>query len=224
MTSHTGAIYTDGPVRRILELAVAVQESAGELSLDDELRRFVRTVKGAGATDWACPLVTVTALLDHVADLCAGDGGDEGTPRDFRELLRRATGGTDPSGYLRTLAGMLRILAQDPASDFEELPMARWEANLRFSALVGFGVNWVYEGEYATLRESIEAAISSEHPFCAEFLAPLASQAQSALVIRPGVHGVANGLAGMIGWATPAALRQVIEAIDAHMRQEHAAP
>ncbi len=79
-------------------------------------------------------------------------------------------------------------------------------------------------GEYATLRESIEAAISSEHPFCAEFLAPLASQAQSALVIRPGVHGVANGLAGMIGWATPAALRQVIEAIDAHMRQEHAAP
>ncbi|MEU6882363.1 hypothetical protein [Streptomyces sp. NPDC046712] len=38
------SLLSDGPALRILELAVAAQESGGKLSLGDEIRRYIRVV------------------------------------------------------------------------------------------------------------------------------------------------------------------------------------
>ncbi|MEV5441250.1 hypothetical protein AB0N23_01620 [Streptomyces sp. NPDC052644] len=223
VTSHTDRLFTDGPMRRVLELAAAAQGSAGTRKLDDELRRFIRTVGGKGVTAWLCPLTTVTALLDHVADLCS-EGGLDRLPADFRQLLERASEGLDESEYLHTLAGVIRLLAQDPHDDYSELPMAEWEVEIRFPGLAAFGVNWIYEGDYASLRESIQAAISSEHPYCSESLAPLASEAQSALVLFPDGQSMTDGLTKVIGWVSADALRELLTSIDAHMRKAHTSP
>ncbi|MEV3948066.1 hypothetical protein AB0K57_10420 [Streptomyces halstedii] len=40
MISHTGALFNDGPVRRVVETALRAQQSQGALDLGDELRRF----------------------------------------------------------------------------------------------------------------------------------------------------------------------------------------
>ncbi|MFC9911218.1 hypothetical protein [Streptomyces sp. NPDC127197] len=221
MILHTARLFIDGPMRRVLELAAAVRDSGGSLSLDIELRRFIRTTRATVATDWVCPLATVTALLDHVAGLCAD--GTEAPPREFRQFLERAGAGADAAAYLHSLAEKLRALEQDPQDDYDELPLSRWEIDVRFPQLSGFGVNWVYEGEFATLEESLEAAIDSEHPYCGEFLAPLAAEAQSALVLFPGERAMQDGLSPVVGWATPQALRDLLQAVDDHMQQEHVA-
>lgn len=197
-----------------------VRGSAEALSLDDELRRFIRTTGMTMTMNWACPIATVSALLDHVADLCADD--TEAAPQEFRNLLQRAGAETDAATYLHSLAGTIRALAQEPRDDYDVLPMSRWEIEVRFPHLAGFGVNWVYEGEYATLQDSLQAAIDSEHPYCGEFLAPLASEAQSALVLFPGEQAMADRLTPIIGWASPEALRHLLQAVNDHMQQEHA--
>ncbi|MEU9576394.1 hypothetical protein [Streptomyces chilikensis] len=221
MTSHIGGIFRDGPVRRVLELAAMVRESEGTLSLDDELRRFVRVTAATSSAEWLCPVTTVTALLDHVADLCAD--GTDGMPPLFRDLLRRAGAGTDAAACLRSLTGKLRALDQRPADDHDQLPMARWEIGVRFPHLAGFGVNWVYEGDHATLEDSFQAAVESEHPFCDAFLTPLAAEAQSALVLLPSEQAMTAVLTPVIGWATPQALRGLLRTVDDHMQREHAA-
>ncbi|MGV4886404.1 hypothetical protein ACSR0Z_07260 [Streptomyces viridosporus] len=221
MIPHTGALFTDGPVRRVLDLAAAVRNSEGALSLDAELRRFIRTTRVTVATDWVCPIETVTALLDHVAGLCADAA--KAAPQEFHRLLERVGAGTDAAAYLHSLAERIRVLAQDPRDDYDELPLTRWEIDIRFPRLSGFGVNWVYEGEYATLQDSIQAAIDSEHPYCGEFLAPLAAEAQSALVLFPGEQAMADGLSAVVGWTSPTALRHLLRAADEHMQREHTA-
>jgi hypothetical protein len=219
LISHTARLFIDGPVRRVLELAAAARGSGGAPSLDAELRRFVRTTRATVATDWLCPLTTVTALLDHVAGLCVD--GVEDLPLEFRQLLDRAGAGTAAAGYLRSLAEKLRTLEQEPQDEYDELPLCRWEIEVRFPLLSGFGVNWVYGGEFATFEQSVEAAINSEHPYCVDHLAPLAAEAQAALVLVSGLPATANALPAVIGWVTPEALRLLLQAVDDHLRQEH---
>lgn len=220
MITRIGGILRDGPVRRILELAAAVRESEGALSLDDELRRFRRITTVGGAAEWLCPMTTVSALVDHVGELCAD--GTEDIPPTFRELLRRAGAGTDDAAFLHSLAGRLRALDQQPADDYDTLPMARWEIDVRFPHLAGIGANWVYEGDHVSLEEALRAAVASEHPFCSAFLAPLTAEAQSALVLFPEERAMAEVLAPVIGWATPGALHRLLHVAHDHMRREHA--
>ncbi|MFE6283120.1 hypothetical protein [Streptomyces sp. NPDC057877] len=217
---HTERLFIDGPMRRVLERAAAVRDSGGALPLDAELRRFIRTTRATAASDWMCPLVTVTALLDHVATLCAKD--TKAVPQEFWRLMERAGAGkTDAAEYLHSLAEKLRALGRDPQDDYDGLPLSRWEIEVRFPLLSGFGVNWVYEGEYATLEDSLQAAIDSEHPFCGEFLAPLAAEAQSALVLFPVERAMEASLAPVVGWASPQALRHLLRTVDEHMQREH---
>jgi len=218
---HTARLFVDGPMRRVLEIAALVRDSGGALSLDAELRRLIRTTRATVATDWLCPIATVAALLDHTAGLC--DSGRESPPENFWQLLERAGAGTDAAAYLHSLASKIRTLEQGLEDDYDELPLSRWEIDVRFAQLSGFGVNWVYGGEFPTLAESLEAAIDSEHPYCGEFLAPLAAEAQSALVLFPGERAMQDGLSPVVGWATPQALRQLLQAVDDHMRREHVA-
>ncbi|PNG22246.1 hypothetical protein C1J00_10430 [Streptomyces cahuitamycinicus] len=222
MVVHTTRLFIDGPMRRVLELAAAVRDSEGTLPLDAELRRFIRTTHATVATEWVCPIETVTALLDHVAGLCAE--GVEAAPQEFHDLLDRAGAGTDAAAYLHSLARTIRTLAQNSQDDYDELPLSRWEVEVRFPRLSGFGVNWVYDGEYATLQDSLQAAVDSEHPYCGEFLAPLAAEAQSALVLFPGKQAMEDRLSPVVEWATPQALRHLLQAVDDHMQREHTAP
>ncbi|WP_166027902.1 hypothetical protein [Streptomyces chilikensis] len=107
--------------------------------------------------------------------------------------------------------------------DYELLPMARWEIGVMFPHLAGLGVNWVYEGDHATLEDFLQAAVESEHPFCGAFLTPLTAEAQSALVLFPGGQAMTAVLTPVIGWAMPEALHGLLRTVDDHMRRGHAA-
>ncbi|WP_256925217.1 hypothetical protein [Streptomyces sp. Amel2xC10] len=68
MISHTGTLFNDGPVRRVVETALRVQHSQGSLDLDDELRRFVRTARAADTSRFPelsglAPTGSMTALM-----------------------------------------------------------------------------------------------------------------------------------------------------------------
>jgi len=216
---HTARLFIDGPVKRVLDLAATVRESEGTLDLDTELRRFIRLTHTTMATDWICPIATVNAMLDHVARLCA-EGGEE-IPREFRALLQRAAGDADATEFLHALAGRLRALEQNRSEDYDVLPLSRWEIEVRFPQLYGFGYNWLYEGEHESIRDAVEACTAGEHPYCAEFLSPMAAEAQTALVLFPGEQEMKENLASVVFWATPGNVREFLDAVNEHMRREH---
>ncbi len=220
MISHTGSLFNDGPVRRAVETALRSQESDGAVGLDDELKRFVRTARASGASSWLFPVPSIAALLDHTADLL--ETADAAFfPRTFFERLDKAREGVPGGEYLHTLAGLIRLAEQDQDATFGELPLAEWEARVRFPELSGFGPNWIYEGEYATPAESIQAYIEAEHPFCSEVFPRITSEAQSALVLFPETDALAANVGRAFPWVTHDALREVLQGIDDHMRREH---
>ncbi|MGW3210843.1 hypothetical protein C6W96_14100 [Streptomyces sp. CS149] len=221
MISHIGALFNDGPVRRVVETALRAQRSQGALGLDDELRRFVRTMGAADTTRWLFPVVSVAALLDHTADLVRSEGAAF-FPRTFTQRLDEARGGVPGDDYLRTLSGLLRAVEQEPEAGFADLPLADWEAAARFPELFGFGANWIYEGEYPSLSDSVAAFIDAEHPFCGESFSRLAADAQSVLVTFPQPAVLSANVTRWIPWVSHEALSEVIQGIDDHMRTEHA--
>ncbi|MEU2800724.1 MULTISPECIES: hypothetical protein [unclassified Streptomyces] len=220
MISHTGSLFNDGPVRRVVETALRAQRSQGALDLDDEFRRLVRTLGAADTTRWLFPVVSAAALLDLTADL-VGSEGPEFFPRTFTERLNEARGGVPGDDYLRTLAGLLREVEQEPEAGFADLHLADWEAAARFPELFGFGTNWIYDGEYPSVPDSVAAFIDAEHPFCSETFSRLAADAQTALVTFPQPAVLSDNLARWIPWVSHEALSEVIRGIDDHMRTDH---
>ncbi|MEV7955954.1 hypothetical protein [Streptomyces sp. NPDC088141] len=220
MKSHTASLFNAGPVKRILDLAVKAQESSGTIVLEDELRRFIRAVENDSSAQWACPIHTATALLDLAGDTI-DSGAIESMPPDFQTTISRAAEGMDCGEYLHTLAGVIRLLDKEGAPDYTELPMSRWEMRVRFPGLKGFGVNWIYDGDYSSLAESTAAAIASEHPLCNEFLSSLAAEAQAALALSPNPRSMQLALAREIEWVSSSSLRELVNRINAHMLEEH---
>lgn len=220
MISHTGALFNDGPVRRVVETALRAQQSQGALDLGDELRRFVRTTCAADTSRWLLPVASVAALLDHTADLLRSEGAAF-FPRTFTERLDTARDGAPGDMYLRTLAGLIRAVEQEPDAGFADLPLADWEAAVRFPELFGFGANWIYDGEYPSLPDSLMAFVEAEHPFCTETLSRLAADAQSVLVMFPQPAALSTHVTRWIPRVSHDALREVIRSIDDHMRTEH---
>jgi len=92
-----------------------------------------------------------------------------------------------------------------------------------FPRLAGFSGNWVEGGEYGTFGESVRAAIGSEHPYCSEFLPSLAAEAQAALVLFPEPAALAANVGQRITWVSVATLRELLQGVNEHMSQEHAA-
>ncbi|MGW1183807.1 hypothetical protein ACWD7Y_22690 [Streptomyces drozdowiczii] len=162
MISHTGTLFNDGPLRRVVEAAVRARESQGALDLDDEVRRFVRTAGAADSSRWVLPVVAVAALLDHTADLLRSEGVAF-FPREFTERLDKARDDVPGEEFLRTLAGRVRMADQELDAGFDELPLADWEAAARFPELLGFGPNWIYDGEFPLLSEA-QVAFRSPGP------------------------------------------------------------
>ncbi|MFF3030692.1 hypothetical protein ACFVS7_06690 [Streptomyces rubiginosohelvolus] len=220
MISHTGSLFNNGPVGRVVETALRAQRSQGALGLDDELRRFVRTMSAADTSRWLLPVVSVAALLDHTADLLRSQGPGF-FPRTFTERLDAARGGAPGGDYLRTLAGLLRAADQEPEAGFAELPLADWEAAARFPELLGFGANWVYDGGYPTLSDAVAAFVEAEHPFCSETFPRLVADAQAVLVAFPQSGALSANVTRWIPWVSHDALREVVRTIDDHMRTGH---
>ncbi|MDQ0985022.1 hypothetical protein [Streptomyces sp. V2I9] len=220
MISHTGALFFDGPLRRVVEAALRVRESRGVLDLDDELGRFVRTARVPGPSDWLLPVVSVAALLDHTADLLRSENAAF-FPRAFTERLDEARGGIPGDEYLRTPARSLRAVEQEPDAGFAALPPARWEAAARFPELSGFGATWVYDGEHSSPADAVAAYIEAEHPFCSETFFRPAAEAQAVLVMFPEPAALSAQVTRWIPRVSHDALREVVRSIDGHMRTGH---
>ncbi|MFE6913345.1 hypothetical protein [Streptomyces rubiginosohelvolus] len=220
MISHTGSLFNDGPVRRVVETALRVQRSRGALDLGDELRRFVRTMCAADSSRWLFPVASVAALLDHTADLLRSKGPGF-FPRTFTERLDEARDGVPGDDCLRTLAGLLRAVDQEPEAGCADLPLADWEVAARFPELVGFGANWAYGGEYSSLSDAVAAFVEAEHPFCSETFPRLVADAQAVLVTFPEPAALSANVTRWIPWVSHDALREVIRTIDGHMRTGH---
>ncbi|OIJ69550.1 hypothetical protein [Streptomyces mangrovisoli] len=220
MASFTWSAFDRGPTDRILDLAVLCQESGGTRSLPDELAAFVRMVRSSNEARWLCPVTTATALLDLTAALI--DQSEAELPPAFTAKLSRAAAGRDGADYLRTLAKLLRSVEQDTTEEND--PSARdWSTAIRFRMLRGFHDNWIGSDEYESLEEALGAAIDSEHPFCVEFLGPVASEAQSALVGLLDSADARAGLTRAMPWVTAETLSTLLDTINEHMRRDHSA-
>jgi hypothetical protein len=220
LQSFTWSAFDHGPADRVLDIVLRCQESSGEYELESELARFFRLIRWSNEAEWSSPVTTVAALLDLAAELWAAEPDDLIAP-SFKEKVSRACGDSDQSGYLHTLAGIVRELAQGAPADLDELPFSPWESEIVFRRLQGFSGNWVDDGEYETLEESMAAAIDSEHPFCAEYLGPISAEAQVALVRQFQSPQAGVALARLMPWATAEGLSRVLDIINDHMRHAH---
>ncbi|WP_393097962.1 hypothetical protein [Streptomyces sp. LN325] len=222
MLSFTWSAFDRGPVARVLDLAIMCQESQGTYALTDELGALVRLIRSSDEAEWLCPVTAVTALLDLAAEHLSA-GPDAPLPEEFTAKLGRAAAGTDGPAYLRLLAETIRLVEREAVTDPGGTPGSAWESEVRFRALRGFHDNWLSDGEYPTPREAIRAAIDSEHPFCGEFLAPVAAQAQYALVHVLESHDAQSPMARTMPWATAETLTVLLDTVNGHLRHDHTA-
>lgn len=145
------------------------------------------------------------------------------TARGIHGETRPRGRGTDGPAYLRLLAETIRLVEREAVTDPGGAPGSAWESEVRFRALRGFHDNWLSDGEYPTPREAIRAAIDSEHPFCGEFLAPVAAQAQYALVHVLESHDAQSPMARTMPWATAETLTVLLDTVNGHLRHDHTA-
>lgn len=202
-------MFSDGPVVRLLDLAVSVRDSAGRLSLDTELRRYVRLVRGDAVARWNCSPYAAAGALELAAD------GLGGAPAAFREKAVRAAGDTDPAEFLRALAKALREQDRAGVAEFSEIPLDGWEFLETFPLL--FGLDVLLMDEPGPVGEVVGTLLGNEHPFCTELAAGYAGEAQRARVLFPG----AQGLRPRLSWADREALLAITATVDDHMQREH---
>lgn len=209
-------LFSDGPAPRLLDLAIAAQESGGKLSLDEEIQRYIRVVRGDWIANWNCSVYAASGVLDFAADSVTRAGALDSFPPEFREKATRAAGDMEPAEYLRMLAELVRILNREGVPEYSELPMAGWEFLQTFPYLFGFDAVLMDEGD-GSFSDTVRSYVSSEHPYCHERAAPYATEAQRALVLFPG----AQGLRPHLSWATRDGLRELIDTVNDHMQREH---
>ena len=218
---HTGAVFTSGPLLRLLELAIRSQESRGLVSLDDEIARFDRTNHYAAVAAWTMPTASSAALLELVADLLEEQPGYP-APKSFTERLARAADGMSGPEYLRILAGLLRFRAREGPVGYRLLPPADWEVECLFPLLRGFGDVWLSTGDHPGLASALDSRVRNGHPAsCHEDLAALAAEAQTALFLFPEPERMTAALKPTLPWVSPEALRRLLEAATAHMAEPH---
>ncbi|MFJ6610124.1 hypothetical protein ACIQPT_07565 [Streptomyces sp. NPDC091289] len=216
MRTSTVGLFSNGPVRRLIDLAITVQDSKGQLSLDDEIRRYIRVIETNWTADWNCPVYTAAAALDHAGESVASSGSLDGYPPEFREKVARAAEGMNPSEYLHILAETVRVLNRSPYPEYDELPMAGWEFLQTFPSLYGFNAILIDE-DGLPFSGLVGRFVAAEHPYCHERAAALSTEAQRALALFPGERCVARHLI----WATRDGLLELIDTVNDHMRREH---
>ncbi|MFE6227173.1 hypothetical protein [Streptomyces sp. NPDC057854] len=222
MTTYIGAVFHDSAVSRLLELAAVCRRDPSR-TLEDEIARFCRTVRESPQADWAMPIAAVAALLDLVSNEV--EQVDPATlSAGFAALLAEAAGDVPAPAFLRQLSAALRGQGQKPVPDFGRLPMAPWEAELKFGRIHQFWW-WVESGEYEDFDEGVRAGVAAEHPHgCRVALAGLAAELQEALLLfpTPAVPSApVAGLAATAPWASAPVLRAILAAVHTHIDEEH---
>ncbi|MEU5404072.1 hypothetical protein ABZ348_32860 [Streptomyces sp. NPDC005963] len=222
MTAYIGAVFNNGSIHQLLDLALDCVRTEGP-SLEDELARFCRTIRNSPEAEWAMPLATVSALLDLLSEeLDPANRPD--VPTGFREKLDEASGDQTSPEFLGLLAGLIRMQDQELMPDFESLPMAPWEAGLVFPRIRQFSY-WVDSGEYDDFEEGLRAGAASEHPHgCHQEMSHLAAELQRALLLFPTPESLRTGLGTTIPWASVPTLRAVLRAVHLHFAEQHRAP
>lgn len=216
MQSFPPSLFSDGPVLRLLDLAIAAQESGGKLSLDEEIQRYIRLVRRDWVANWNCSAYTSAGLLDFAADSVAQLGALDSFPSEFREKVTRAADGMGVVEYLRTLADFVRIIDRQGVPEYWELSMGGSEFLQTFPFLFGFDAILMDEadGPFAAVVQSF---LTDEHPYCHERAVACTTDAQRALVLFPD----ADALKKHLSWATRDRLRELIATVNDHMRREH---
>ncbi|MFJ9892258.1 hypothetical protein ACIQPR_02890 [Streptomyces sp. NPDC091280] len=210
------SLLSDGPVIRLLDIAIAVQESRGKLSLDDEIRRYIRVVGGNWSANWNCSVYVATGVLDAAADHVEINTGLESLPSNFLEKMKRACGDVEPAEYLRMLAEIVRTLDRQGVPEYWQLPMGGWEFLQTFPHLFGLDAILADEAD-RTFTDVVGSVVTDEHPYCHERAASYTTEAQRALTLFPGP----DALRERLSWATRSRLQEVIDTINEHMQREH---
>ncbi|MFI1398850.1 hypothetical protein [Streptomyces sp. NPDC020681] len=219
MTTYTGAVFNNGAISRLLELAVACRRDNTKV-FEDELARFCRTIRNSPETDWAMPIATVSALLDLLSNQLESEQPPT-LPVGFSEKLDESAGDLQGPDFLRLLSGLLRLQDRELIPDFESLPMATWEAHLKFGRIQQFWW-WVDSGEYEDFDEGVRAGVASEHPNgCRQEMSALAAELQEALLLFPTPESFRNGLAEAVPWASRPVLHAILAAIHVHFEAQH---
>lgn len=219
VTAYTGAVFNNGSIHRLLDLAADCRRTGGP-SLEDELARFCRTIRNSPEAEWAIPLATVSALLDLLSEQLEAPNPST-VPVGFDEKLNEASGDLAGPEFLRLLASLIRMQDQEVIPDFESLPMAPWEARLMFPRIRQFSY-WVDSGEYDDFEEGLRAGAASEHPHgCHQEMSRLAAELQMALLLFPTADSLRAGLGAAVPWASVPILEAVLRAIHAHFTEEH---
>lgn len=219
MTIHTGAVFNNGVVAKLLDVLVAARATTPATPSEGELARVNRTLDSNAAVRWAMPSASLSALLDLISEDLERSG-DARLPVGFAERLAAAAGQQDRSAFLRDTATVLRASQRDGISRFDELPMSSWEAELRFSTLRDFSW-WVESDEYDDFEDGVLAGVTSEHPDgCAERVPPLIAELHAALLLETGPASSAALLA-VVPWATSPVLRAILRLASSHLLEAH---
>ncbi|MCX4818784.1 hypothetical protein OG883_02480 [Streptomyces sp. NBC_01142] len=119
------------------------------------------------------------------------------------------------------LAMLLRVADRDHPPGYDEVSLAKWEAEARFPLLRSLDT-WAYDDEYDSFEAAFQARIDAEHPFCDEELVPLIAQALEVLALCAGSEHFSKAFQAHDETATTAALNVIIDLGHAHMRSHHA--
>ncbi|MFE9534122.1 hypothetical protein [Streptomyces sp. NPDC006691] len=216
MQPFPASLFSGGPALRILDVAIRAQESRGELSLDAEIQRYIRTIHSDWVADWNCSVYAASGVLELAAGFVRTSSGPSDLPPDFRGKLERACGDMNPAEYLEMLAEIVRMLDRQVPLDYEELPMSGWEFRLAFPYLFGLDAILMDEGG-REFSDHVRSVVTAEHPYCRAPASAYTTEAQRAMILFPGE----DGLRGRLHWATRERLVELIDTVSDHMQREH---
>ncbi|RZB17355.1 hypothetical protein StrepF001_21745 [Streptomyces sp. F001] len=219
MTAHTGAVFDNGMVARLLDILASARERGGTTPFADEVARINRTLDSSATARWAMPSATLAALLDLIAEELR-TSPDRDLPPGFLTRLDAAAGDQGWLEFLAHTASSLRTSQREGIARFEALPMSPWEAELRYARLRDFSW-WVESDEHDTFEEGVLAGVTSEHPGgCAHLLPPLIAELHAALLLDKDARSAAC-LRSVVPWATPPILREILRAASTHLLEAH---
>lgn len=164
---------------------------------------------------------SVAAQLDYVARTFDPDCLAACTP-DVRYVWERAArvhGGSVPE-LLATLADLMRLAGTGPAPDYDEIPLARWEAEQRYPNLCKVR-DYVDDASHLETAEAVRTAVLMGHPAsCDEEVPPLASQGMEALALCKQHRKFRKRMEAFMN-LTSDALALIVDTACEHMKAEH---
>ncbi|MFF3452976.1 hypothetical protein ACFYXH_01380 [Streptomyces sp. NPDC002730] len=217
MALYPEGIFTSGPLFQLVSLAARESDPLEWQVL--RLNRAVRTEHwDAPWRRWMQPLAS---QLDYMAATFT-DAFFAGCPQHAREAWATAAAPKTVPEFMTELAMLLRVADREWPPDYQEVPLARWEAEARFPMLRSLDT-WAYDDEFDSFEEAFQDRIDHEHPYCDTDLVPIVAQAMEALALCAASEHFSKALQAHDATATPAALKVIVELGHAHMRSHHRA-